>query len=608
MIVSPRLAGHWNSAHLEGVKSGTAVAFYGGIRYQKYPFARATYIHGDGLELMLSPEIIEEYNRVLNVPAGTSACPAASINLHFSQQGVVTACCFNRQQVLGVYPQNSVSEIWNGEPIRELREALQNNDLSLGCQKCEQQIEARDYGGAHALFYSYYGRITAEKRIERGMQPEGGPEAPPLPMRLEFNIHNSCNLECVMCHGLASSAIRTRRERLSPMPNPYDETFVDQLEPFLPYVVEADFMGGEPFLIPAYQMLWERIAVVNPKMELCILTNATILDDKIKALLERINCVMHISIDSMYKDTYEAIRKGASFELVMANCMYYLDLMKRKGRPFTWRYCPMRQNWKEIPETVKFCSEKGITLMYNQVDSPVNFSLHTLPVAELQEVINFYKQHIPAETTIEVEIENRKHFVELIQRLEGFLIAENRLNGLKARLDISNSVISQYSKGKDKTSKRVPVLVIGESTEYLVQAAKRYIATRINVDQARITELHLPEVITDRVSEQLADMTQLLVETDRAVFTKVFLNELTRTYSGVGGVSHVHDGDVFEWIGQFSVTLASHADQQRVITNLLTVTPGEIYELLASSQSAEAVTQAMLQRYAQSSDQRHELA
>ena len=344
---------------------------------------------------MLTPEVVEEFNRIRNTPAGTSACPAASINLHFSQKGVVTACCFNRQQVLGVYPENSVSEIWNGEPIRELRDALENNDLALGCQKCEQQLEARDYGGSHALFYSVYARMTEEKRIERGLQPEGGPSAPPLPMRLEFNIHNSCNLECVMCHGLASSAIRTRRERLSPMPNPYDEAFVDQLEPFLPYVVEADFMGGEPFLIHSYQMLWERIAVVNPKMELCILTNATILDDRIKELLERINCLMHVSIDSMYKETYESIRKGADFDQVMENCMYYLDLMQRKGLPYTWRLCPMRQNWKEIPETVRFCNEKGITLMYNQVDSPVNFSLHTLPLDELEGVIAYYKQHTP---------------------------------------------------------------------------------------------------------------------------------------------------------------------------------------------------------------------
>ena len=168
-------------------------------------------------------------------------------------------------------------------------------------------------------------------------------------------------------------------------------------------------------------------------------------------------------------------------------------------------------------------------------------------------------------------------------------------------------MINQYTKGKDQTSKRVPVVVLGESTNTLVQASKRYVATRINVDQARLTELYLPEMVSDRVSEQLGDMMQLLAETDVAVFTKVFLNELVRTYSGVGGVSHVHDGNVFEWIQQLSVALSSHKDQQLVITNLLHATPGEVYELLASSQSSGEVTERIVRQYAPSGDQMQEL-
>ena len=149
------------------------------------------------------------------------------------------------------------------------------------------------------------------------------------------------------------------------------------------------------------------------------------------------------------------------------------------------------------------------------------------------------------------------------------------------------------------------MVVLGESTNALVQGAKRYVATRINVDQARKTELHLPEVVSDRVTEQLAEMMELLAETDGAVFTKVYLNELMRTYSGVGGVSptDVHDGDVFAWIEQFSATLASHVDQQRVITNLLNATPGEVYEVLASSQSSAEITESIVRRYATSGDQ-----
>ena len=259
---------------------------------------------------MLDADLVADLNRFRGMPLGTSACPAPMINLHFSQLGVVTACCFNRQQVLGNYPKDSIRDIWNGQPIRELREALDRNDLRLGCQKCLQQIEARDFGGSHAVFYSVYAKVTAEKRRRLGMEPKGDPLADPFPMRLEFNIHNSCNLQCVMCHGLASSAIRTIREGLPALPNPYDDAFVDQLEPFLPYVVETDFMGGEPFLIPVYIKLWERIARINPRTQVCILTNGTILNDRLKGILEGINCWIHVSIDSIYKETYESIQIG----------------------------------------------------------------------------------------------------------------------------------------------------------------------------------------------------------------------------------------------------------------------------------------------------------
>ena len=209
---------------------------------------------------MLTPDTISAFDEARGVPYGTPVCPAPSVNLHFSQLGVVTACCFNRTQVLGVYPQQSVDEIWNGQPIQELREALSGYDLTKGCEKCAQQIEARDFGGSHAIFYTNQARILRDARVEAGMHPEGNPEKAPLPMRMEFNIHNACNLQCVMCHGLASSSIRTHREALPALANPYDDAFVDQLAPYLPYVVETDFMGGEPFMIPVYRKIWERIA------------------------------------------------------------------------------------------------------------------------------------------------------------------------------------------------------------------------------------------------------------------------------------------------------------------------------------------------------------
>lgn len=525
---------------------------------------------------MLDSDLVAELNHFRGMPLGTSACPAPLINLHFSQLGVVTACCFNRQQVLGIYPRNSIREIWNGQPIRELRDALARNDLSMGCQKCLQQIEARDFGGSHAVFYSVYAKITAEKRRQLGMEPKGGALADPFPMRLEFNIHNSCNLQCVMCHGLASSAIRTIREGLPALPNPYDDAFVDQLEPFLPYVVETDFMGGEPFLIPVYIKLWERIARINPRTQVCILTNGTILNDRLKAILEGINCWIHVSIDSIYKETYESIRRGARHAEVMEHCDYYIELMRKRGLRVIYRFCPMRQNWREIPQTVEFCNAKGVMLMYNQVDSPVNFSLHTLPTSELRSVVDHLERHAPPDGEEPgVEWNNHKQYVELVQRLKGFLDGQNRLNGLKARLDVSEAVVSQYTLDGRPSAPEA-------STQALTMAVKRYLITRLNVDQARDTESPLPAEMASAVSQRLAELNQLMLRTDDETSIRTFLNELLRTYSGVWGVTLVHGPDAYHQVAELAAAVAAHPDRRHIVDALLTARPGEVYDALSS--------------------------
>ena len=47
----------------------------------------------------------------------------------------------------------------------------------------------------------------------------------------------------------------------------------------------------------------------------------------------------------------------------------------------------MRIYWREIPGVVRHSNEIGVLLMYNQVDSPLSLSLHTLPPAELDEML-----------------------------------------------------------------------------------------------------------------------------------------------------------------------------------------------------------------------------
>ena len=110
-----------------------------------------------------------------------------------------------------------------------------------------------------------------------------------FPRVMEFELSNECNLECQMCNGNVSSSIRKRKDKLPPLPNPYDDAFVQQLEPYLPHLKEAKFYGGEPFLIPVYFQIWDKLAEVNPGCTIFLITNGTHWNNKIKSLVEKLN-------------------------------------------------------------------------------------------------------------------------------------------------------------------------------------------------------------------------------------------------------------------------------------------------------------------------------
>jgi MoaA/NifB/PqqE/SkfB family radical SAM enzyme len=200
-----------------------------------------------------------------------------------------------------------------------------------------------------------------------------------------------------MCNGYFSSSIRKNRENLPATVNPYDEGFVNQLDDFIPYLTDARFLGGEPFLIDIYYSIWEKIRKQNPAMRLHITTNATVLNNRVKELIEDLNVHFVISVDSIQKESYEAIRINARFDRMMENWKYFYDYTRRKKTQMSFAVCPIKLNWQEIPGIVEFCNQHSIQVYFNTVTYPRELSLETMPAAELHKVISFMESaNIPS--------------------------------------------------------------------------------------------------------------------------------------------------------------------------------------------------------------------
>ena len=365
---------------------------------------------------MLSSSIIHEYNLTRKTQDKSVICHAPFSAINFEQNGNATACCYNRQHVLGTYPKQSIREIWTGKAANDLRTYIANNDFSGGCKLCMEQLNAKNFSGVHAKLFDSF--VDKTKKYH-------------YPKILEFEISNTCNLECTMCNGYYSSSIRKNREHADELISPYDEKFVEQLEEFIPHLSDARFLGGEPFLINIYYDIWERIASLNPDMTIHITTNGTILNNKAKRLLEKMRCNINLSIDSLDPNNYTRIRKNGNLEKVMENFQYFKKYTGEKKTYLTFAVCPMTNNWQDLPDILEFCNKERVGLYFSTVIYPIEVSLRSLEIEKLKGVIEFLENKIPSFTVFPNSAQNVKNYKGLISQLKQWVNqGESRLTSV----------------------------------------------------------------------------------------------------------------------------------------------------------------------------------
>ncbi len=347
----------------------------------------------------LSPETLRAYNQHRPLGPQKRLCYAPFKSLYFGHHGKVIACCYNRTYILGEYPTMSIREIWEGEKAEQLRDYIKNNDLTLGCLNCETQLLAGNFDAVKSKQYDL-NKLNANN----------------YPSVMEFELSNTCNLECEMCSGDFSSLIRAKREKLPPIKDAYDAEFVNQLEEFIPYLEKINFYGGEPFLIEIYYDIWERVKKLNPSLLLSVQTNGTVLNNRVKRIMESTNFHLNISLDSLQKENYERIRKNADFDRVMENISYFYDYCKSRNTFFGISVCAMQQNWQEIPDFITYCNKLQVPVYIHTVFYPAQCAIRTMKPEQLSAMVEYLQQFsFPANTAVEKK--NKTHYQDFVSQV-----------------------------------------------------------------------------------------------------------------------------------------------------------------------------------------------
>lgn len=163
-------------------------------------------------------------------------------------------------------------------------------------------------------------------------------------------IMNKCNISCRICD--------IWREGVWQEP----DRILKEIVELLPYMEDICWQGGEVFLMKGFnEMLSEGVKCKN--LNQVIFTNGLLLNEKNLEIIAKGNVELVLSIDGATKESYEYIRRGASFEKLCNVLELIKEVRKTTGAKINTYYNPVicRTNYKEIEKMVEFAKKYEFT-------------------------------------------------------------------------------------------------------------------------------------------------------------------------------------------------------------------------------------------------------
>jgi MoaA/NifB/PqqE/SkfB family radical SAM enzyme len=299
-------------------------------------------------------------------------CYAPHTNLFFDRLGSVRVCCWNWSHAAGNITETSLDEMWHGAQVAALRAALNGYQYAPGCDFCQFQAAEGWFGGAKMRNFDRFEVISPD---------------PQWPQQMEFSISNACNLECIMCDGEHSSAIRAQREKRPAMARLYTDEILETFRKYLPHLNQAKFLGGEPFLVTEHYKIWDMMIEDGLKTLCHVTTNGTQYNERVERMLAQLPFGFAISLDGASKSTIERVRVNTNYEELMRNTRRFRNYARAAKTPFSLTYCLMRPNWQELGDFCLMADDWDCPVGINTVLHPQPLSLYSLPVEELRKIL-----------------------------------------------------------------------------------------------------------------------------------------------------------------------------------------------------------------------------
>ena len=333
-----------------------------------------------------------------------SFCMLPWMHLHAWPDGRAYPCCLGvAQYPVGNFKEKTMREIWNDEPMREIRRNMLADRPCKECADCYEQ-EAAGFASmrnnSNKNFAQYID--STDQTLPDGTYPD---------FRLHYwdvRFSNICQLKCRSCGSIFSSRwydddVKLWGKELRPrvqFAGRHEQDVWEQMQEHIPYLEQIYFAGGEPLIMEEHNRILKLlIEKGNTNVRLIYNTNLNELRYKKESVLDLWkqfpNVCVAASLDDMGARA-EIIRSGTDWSKVEQN----IRDLKRECPHIDFMISPtlsMMNIWnftrfhRYMVES-EFIEAKDFNL--NILQGPQDYRIDMLPLELKQQFKQDFEQHI----------------------------------------------------------------------------------------------------------------------------------------------------------------------------------------------------------------------
>ena len=298
--------------------------------------------------------------------------------------GHITLCCKSIEQTHYNLKTSTITEWWNSDFLKGVRTQLLNGQQPASCQICFDQEKSgvtslrQKINSDYKIFEQY-----AEKTLQYLAYPRD------VPVDIEVQLTNLCNLKCLTCFETDSSSILSENKILKIAKadqRNYGVTKyeMEQLKNFLytkPRLI--NLRGGEPLMVSEIKAIMSH-AIDNNLVDDTIMhltTNGTKFDDEWAHILSKFkNVKIQLSIDGI-NEKAEYIRYGSNWGQLEKN----INKIKQLPNVNLFIHTTVSNlNLLSVDEVIQWCINQNYYFQFDNVMDPAEFSVNNLPLPLVQ--------------------------------------------------------------------------------------------------------------------------------------------------------------------------------------------------------------------------------